>query len=63
MDKAGARIVSRHYVPSPLDDPSVAAEAKLPFDESGGRQADTLRKRNPKKKIRTHESRMNCLKQ
>jgi len=34
-----------------FDDPSVAAEAfKLPFDELGGRQADTLRKRKKKEK-------------
>ena len=57
LDKAGARIVFETPCAISFDDPSVAAEAfQLPFDESGGRQADTLRKRSPRMMIRTHAS-------
>ena len=57
LDKAGARIVFKTLCAISFEDPSVAAEAfQLPFDESGGRQADTLRKRSPRMMIRTHAS-------
>ena len=57
LDKAGARIVFKTPCAISFDDPSVAAEAfQLPFDESGGRQADTLQKRSPRMMIRTHAS-------
>ena len=56
-DKAGAHMVSKTPSAISFHDPSVATKAfQLPFDESGGRQADTKRKRSRRTKIRTHAS-------